>query len=103
MSADEIHVGDVGTVFTATLKDSGTALDISGATTKYFLLNQPGGTTTTVTANFVTSGTDGALDFTSTAAHFDQTGRFKLQAYITDGTNTYHTDVYEFTVHPNLT
>lgn len=102
MSANEIHVGDVGTVFTATLKDSGTAVDISNASTKYFLLRQPGGTTSTVTANFTTSGTDGVLNFTSTSSHFDQMGLYRLQAFINDGTNQWHTDIFRFNVFANL-
>jgi hypothetical protein len=103
LSANEIHVGDVGTVFQATIRDqSGTAVDISGATTKLFLLKQAGGSVTTITAAFVTSGTDGSIKFTSTAAHFDTQGKFKLQAYVTNGTTVWRTDIYEFSVSANL-
>lgn len=104
MSANEIHVGDVGTVFEVTIKDqSGTAVDISGATTKVFFLRQPGGSVTTVTAQFIGgSGTTGVIGFTSTASHFDKVGKFKLQAYVADGTNTWRSDIYEFSVSANL-
>lgn len=103
MAADEIHVGDVGTTFQATIRDSGTSMDISGFTTKLFFLRQPGGSITTITASFIGgSGTAGVIGFTATSSHFDQTGKFKLQAYLNDGTNTFRSDIYEFTVHPNL-
>lgn len=102
MSVNEIHKGDVGTVFTATIKDSGTAIDLSASLTKYFVLRKPDSTLTTITANFVGSGTSGGINFTSTSSHFDTTGVYKLQAYISDGTKTWRTDIYEFFVYPNL-
>ena len=103
MSANEIHVGDVGTVFTATIKDGSSAIDISGFTTKYFLLKQPGGSTTTITASFISgSGTSGVMGFTSTASHFDQMGRFYLQAYLSNGTSIWRSDIYEFDVFKNI-
>lgn len=103
MSADEIHVGDVGTLIQATIKDSTTTLDISGFNTRYFYLKQPGGTTTTITANFISgSGTAGVIGFTSTASHFDQMGKYKLQVYLSNGTNNWRSDIYEFSVSSNL-
>lgn len=102
MSTNDIHVGDVGTVITATIKDSGTAVDISAMTTKYFLLRQPGGTTTTISASFVGSGTAGAICFTSASAHFDAEGVYKLQAFVASASNQWHTDWAVFTVYGNL-
>lgn len=103
MSVDEIHVGDVGTTFQATIKDSGTALNISSYTTKQFFLKQPTGSITTITALFMSgSGTSGVMGFTSTSAHFDQTGKYNLQAYLSDGTTTFRSDIYEFIVHKNI-
>lgn len=102
MSANEIHVADVGTVITATLKDGASSIDLSGITTKYFLLHKPDGTNTTITANFVGSGTSGAITFTSTATHFDTEGSYQLQVFVSDATNQWHTDVYRFLVYPNL-
>lgn len=103
MSVNQIQVGDVGTVFTITIKDqSNTAVDISGATTKYFILQQPDGSVTTITANYVGSGTAGQIAFTSASSHFDQQGKYKLQAYVADTTTAWHTDVYTFSVSSNL-
>lgn len=102
MSANEIHKGDIGTVISITIKDSATAVDISGATTKYFVLQHPGSSLTTITANFTGSGTAGTINFTSTSSHFDTTGTFKLQVHIADATGTWRSDIYEFFVYPNL-
>ena len=102
MSANEIHKGDIGTVLTITIKDSATAVDISGATTKNFVLKKPGGSLTTITANFTGSGTSGVVNFTSTSSHFDTTGTYQLQVYIADATGTWRTDIYSFFVYPNL-
>jgi hypothetical protein len=87
----------------ATIKDSTTTLDISGFNTRFFYLKQPSGTTTTITANLIGgSGTSGVIGFTSTAAHFDQMGRYKLQVYLSNGTSTWRSDVYEFSVSANI-
>lgn len=102
MSVNEIRRVDAGTVITATLRDDTATVDISGAATKYFLLKKPAGSITTITASFVGSGTSGAMKFTSTAAHFDTEGTYQLQGFISDGTNSWHTDIYQFIVHPNL-
>ena len=102
LSANEIHKGDVGTVFTFTIKDSDTSVDISNATTLQFLLKGPGGTTTTISANMVGTGSTGSINFTSTAAHFDTSGTYKLQGVVADTSGSWHTDVYEFFVWPNI-
>lgn len=102
MSVNEFHKNDIGTVITFTIKDSNTAVDLSAVTTKTFYLEHPSGSISTISANFVTTGSDGALNFTVTTGHFDTTGTFKLQAYIADTTTAWHTDIYEFFVHPNI-
>lgn len=107
MGANEIHVGDIGTVMTATIFDGTSTVDISsatGASSKYFLLCPPDTTTSvTVTASFIGgSGTNGVLGFTSAADTFTTVGAWKLQAWVTLGTGTFHSDVYKFNVFENL-
>jgi len=110
MAIDEIHVNDIGTTFRATIYEkqaSGTTavLDISGINTttgRQFVFQQPSGSTTTQTATFLTSGTDGTLVFTSTTGFLSSSGEWRLQCVISVGSNTFHTDVYKFTVHENI-
>ena len=104
MSVNEIHVGDKGTLFTFTVKDGSSTIDISAATvTGNLILSKPGGTISTLSAGFVTAGTDGAIIYTSTATDFGETGTHKFQVIVDDGTNKWNTDVFVFKVHPNLT
>lgn len=103
MAEGEVRVGDAGTQFTFTVQESSTAVDISAATlTGILLLKKPSGTTTTLTASFVTAGTDGAIIYTSTAADFEETGTHRFQIKIDDGTNSWHTDLFKFNVESNL-
>ena len=44
MPANEIHVNDVGTLFTLTIKDGDSAVNISSATTKKIIIKKPSGT-----------------------------------------------------------
>lgn len=106
MAADEIHVGDVGTELRATIYDGSTTVDISGANTttaRLFYLKNSAGTVSTLTASFLSgSGTAGGLVFTSTSSTFDTSGSYELQARVTISGKTFSSDIYKFTVFPNL-
>lgn len=108
MAADEIHVGDIGTVFTITIYDGTTAVDISSAsftsTARQLLFRKPDGTISTQTAALTSGGTNGSLSFTAPSTLFDSDGTWKVQAVLMLGTSTatYHSDIYIFRVYPNL-
>lgn len=83
-----IHVGDIGTTITVTVLEDETALDISGATTKEFIIKRPDGDLVTKTASFVTTGTDGRLRYTVTSGDVsgdvlnDISGTWQVQVYL---------------------
>lgn len=99
---NEIHDGDVGTLFTATIKDGDTPIDVSTATTKEFIFQKPDGTTFTKAASFKTDGSDGILQYTSTADVLTPAGSWKMQGHVVFGVNDFKTSIYEFVVHDNL-
>lgn len=99
---EEIHVGDIGTVLQATVYDGSTTVDLSVSTERLFLLKNSAGTVQTLTAALAGSGTSGVLKFTSTAATFDTSGTYQLQAKITFGSNVFSSDVLSFRVYPNI-
>jgi hypothetical protein len=79
-------VGDYGFEIRMTLVDEdGTAVDISSATTRQILIEDPSGTVTTKTASFVTDGTDGLISWTVTDGFLATAGRYALEANVTDG------------------
>lgn len=105
--AEEIHVGDVGTIFRASIKDSGASLDISAAnsgTARLFIFQPPGGSLSTQTASFYAdSGTSGVLDFTAPSGFLNTAGTWRVQALINLGSGgSFYTDIYRFIVYPNL-
>lgn len=81
--ASEVHVGDIGTVIQVTIKDSsGTAIDISGASTKSILVLKPDGTEVTWDAEYVTDGSDGAINYTTVSGDLNVAGVCYLQPQI---------------------
>lgn len=103
MAANEIHNGDIGTIFEVTLKDGTVLVDLSGATTKEILFLPPNKALKTKTAAFKTDGTDGIIQYTTLAADLDQAGKWKLQAHVVLPTGEWKSDIAEFRVHKNLT
>jgi hypothetical protein len=101
MAADEVHVGDVGTTFILTVTD-GTAVDVSGATTKQILFGKPNGSTVTKTAAFTTDGTDGKVQYSTVANDLDMAGVWNIQAYVVLAAGSWHSDVTSFVVYPNV-
>ncbi len=98
----EIHVDDVGTLFSVTIKDENdTVVDVSSATVT-FTFSKPDGTQFNRTASLVTDGTDGNVKYNTVANDLDTHGRWKLQAFVDFGSTEWYSDIYKFTVYPNL-
>lgn len=104
MACEEIHVGDIGTVFRATITDDcvDTIVDVSGATTQQFTFLKPDATTVTVTTTFYTDGTDGIIEYATILDDLDQAGTWKIQGKVILPTGTWSTDIHKFKVYPNL-
>lgn len=103
MAANEIHVADVGTVFTITVQDGDDVVNISTATLKQIIFQKPDDTTLTKTASFVTDGSDGQIKYTIIAGDLDVPGRWRIAAYIEMPSGKWHTDITTFQVYENLT
>jgi len=101
VSANEIHVGDVGTRLTLVFYDATSLVDISGATTKQLWIRDPSGNCAKVDGNFVSDGTDGQLYYDTLAATFDEAGTWEIQGYIVNPSGTWHSDVKEVKVYAN--
>ena len=100
--SDEIHIGDVGTVFEATVFEGGVAIDISAATTKNFILRTPTGTIVTKTASFSTNGSDGKLKYTVVANDLSEIGTWVFEVYLEMPTGKWHSTKQTFQVYANL-
>ena len=102
MPANEIHVDDVGTAFTLTIKDGDSAVNISTATTKKIVIKKPSGTKLTYNTAFVSDGSDGKMVYNAAAGDLDEAGTYKLQSYVIISDGTFYTDITSFKVYRNL-
>jgi hypothetical protein len=101
LSANEIHVGDVGTVITTTVKDGTTVVNVSAATVT-FCFKKPTGVVVEKAATFVTDGSDGQVQYTTESGFLDTAGTWQMQLRIVDGTDTWKTDIIHFKVYKNV-
>lgn len=106
MSLDYIQVGQKGLSFRATIKDaSGTVVDISTATTKQLIFRKSNASSnTTVTAEFVTDGTDGQMEYVTSATSFLSVGGiWRVQGYVVlSAGDEFKTNIHTFRVEDNL-
>ncbi len=101
MSAGEIHVGDIGTVFQVTVKDGTTVVDVSSATTLQLIFTKPSGSIT-VTASLVNTGTDGLIKYAFVSGDLNIAGRWRYQVRVVISSSEWKSDIGSFTVHKNL-
>lgn len=101
----DVHVGDIGTCFRLTvLRSDGTVeSQLGSATVRRIKLKDPSGTTTTKTATLYTNGSDGKMQYTTTAAtELATAGTWQVQGYIELGGGKWHTSIASFNVVSNL-
>jgi hypothetical protein len=101
MAQDEIHLNDIGTVFTITLMDGTSIVNISAATTKIITFGKPDGTSVSQTGTFTTDGTDGKIYYTVVSGDLNQCGWWKIQGYVV-ASGTWRSDIGNFEVHKNI-
>lgn len=104
---EEVHLGDIGTIFRVTINDCDSAgvqsaIDISAATTLQLIFKPPKGASVTKTAVFTTDGTNGQIQYVTVSGDINETGRWKLQAYIVLPSGSWRSDIGFFDVFENL-
>lgn len=103
MAANEIHIGDIGTIFEVTLMDDVVPVDVNSATSKKIIFEKPDGTIVENDATFKTDGSDGIIRYTtSLASELDQKGNWKIQANVTLPIGQWSSDIDRFKVYENI-
>lgn len=102
MSAGDVHVNDIGTIFRLTIYDGTAIADISSATVKQVIFYTPGGSAVIKTADFTTTGADGQIQYTAGSADITESGLWRLQGRVTTPTGTWTSTSSDFRVFPNL-
>jgi hypothetical protein len=99
----DIHKGDIGTVITATIVDeSGTAVNLAGATSKKIIFQKPDGSRAEKDLAFATDGTDGKVKYTLLAGDVDQSGGWQRQYRVSLAAGTWTSDVVVFDVKESI-
>ena len=102
MAENEIHVGDVGTLFIVTVMENDAVLDIRLATTKQIIFKSPSGVKKVKDAEFVTDGRDGKLQYETIENDLNKAEGWNIQVYLEFESGTWHTDIATFHVYENL-
>ena len=102
---EQIHIGDIGTVFKVLITDeNGDALNISTATTKQIIFRKPGNRgTLTVDADFTTDGSDGYIQYAIVDGDLDTFGVWQIQAKVITPQFTNYSEIDDFRVRANNT
>lgn len=95
------HVGDVGVVYSFTILDDTTPVDLSAATV-LFTIKRPLGDIFTAAGTLPNGGQDGVVHWTTQLNDLSERGQYSLQAEITIGSNVFNTNIYRFTCYENL-
>ena len=99
----EIHVGDAGTALEYEIRDEkGAIVDVSTATIKQVTYRRPNGTKFVRALDFVTTGIDGLVRYTTTPEDLDKAGTWKAQVYVELGSGKWYSTTASFPVYPNL-
>lgn len=103
--ADEIHVADIGATLQIEVTKNNLAIDISSYTTLEIIVEYPDATTTTFTASTTTDGTDGLMEYVTTAAgDLPQAGNHRMQGRLAKASplEDFKTEIVSFEVKANL-
>lgn len=101
--SEEVHVGDIGTVFEITLYDQGVLLtDTQYASEKCVVFKKADGSLITRPASFKTDGSDAIVQYVSVDGDLDQKGTWRIQARVVLPTGKWSSDTEKFKVYANL-
>ncbi|MGI9202664.1 MAG: BppU family phage baseplate upper protein [Woeseiaceae bacterium] len=84
----KVTINDIGITFRVTIQENDAALDVSAATGQKVYLRKPDGTIVENNSSFTSDGTDGKIEYKTTAsAELDQRGTWKFRGRIDFGVN----------------
>jgi hypothetical protein len=98
----EVHAGDVGTVFEATIRNDAGIVDVSDASVLRMIFTKPDAAVVEKTATLSGSGADGKMRYVTVAGDLDVAGGWQLQAYVEKSGGQGHSSIYRFSVRANL-
>ena len=100
--AEEIHVGDFGTLFIITVQERGRSVDISSMVEKKIKFEKPDQNIFERNLAFLTDGTDGKVTYTVVEGDLNVAGEWKLQVWLENNLGDWSSEITSFTVYSNL-
>jgi hypothetical protein len=102
--ANNIHVGDVGTVFKIKIIDdkTGNVLNLTGSSVKKIIFKKSDAAVVEHNAVFTTDGSDGLIQYKTVANDLDVDGLWYIQGRVVGGGYENRSEVKNFTVFANL-
>jgi len=102
--SENIHTGDIGTIFIATIidSDSGSPIDLSASTARTIIFKRPVGEKINGTASLSTDGTDGKIQYSVVDGDLNMCGDWSIQAKVVGPGYTNYSEISTFTVINNL-
>jgi len=101
-SVEEIHVGDIGTIFEITLQDCDAVVDLTGASVMEIVFKKPDKTVVVKTAALKTDGTDGIIQYITVLDDLNLKGTWSIQGDVTIPTGKWKSEIDKFKVYANL-
>jgi hypothetical protein len=102
LSAEEIHVGDIGTEFKYTLYDGDSLVDLSSATDIVITFKRGDDTEISKDGILFTDGTDGIIYCLMTSGDLSVAGKWSSQVSVVFSNGSWHSDITKFNVYENL-
>lgn len=101
---ENIQLGAIGISARFTIKDEETkaVINLSSATVMKIIFKSPAGVRTEKVASFVTNGTDGKIEYITQSGDLNETGVWKIQAYVEYGGIKAFSTIVNFKVIGNL-
>lgn len=103
MSANEVHLNDVGTVFKYSILDEDSnVVDVSTASSINIYFKKPGYDTVSKSGTLYTDGTDGIVYYTIASGDLNVVGNWYTQVEIVISDTNWRSDIQTFNVYENL-
>ena len=100
---EEIHIGDIGTIFEITLMDDLAVVNVAPASEMLIMFTKPDGSKVINIAQLSGDGSDGKIRYVITSStELDQNGSWKIQANVTLPSGQWSSNIDRFRVYKNL-
>lgn len=102
--SNNIHLGDVGTIFRVRIIDdsTGVPIDISSAVVKTVKFKKSNGVILEKAATFTTNGTDGYMQYSTIQGDLNVSGTWTIQGFVQGSTFRNNSEINTFTVNANI-